>query len=91
MILSKKGHHKEAKLCFTGHVLMENRNGMPVDVTLTQATDIAERESALDMIKDAHGSRRVTLGADKGYDCFHLQSMARKGFNTMSVIGYDVG
>jgi len=23
--------------------------------------------------------------------CFHLQSMARKGFNPMSVIGYDVG
>jgi hypothetical protein len=24
-------------------------------------------------------------------ECFHLQSMARKGFNPMSVIGYDVG
>ena len=67
-LLAKKGYGKEAKLCFTGHVLMENRNGMVVDVTLTQATGTAERESALDMIKGAHGSRRVTLGADKGYD-----------------------
>jgi len=39
---------QEAKLCFTGHVLMENRNGMVVDVTFTQATGTAEREVALD-------------------------------------------
>jgi transposase len=67
-LLAKKGHGKEAKLCFTGHVLMENRNGMVVDVTFTQATGTSEREAALDMLEGVHGSRRVTLGADKGYD-----------------------
>ena len=76
-LLAKKGHGKEAKLCFTGHVLMENRNGMVLDVTLTQATGTAERESALDMIKGAHGSRRVTLGADKGYDTQDFVTMCR--------------
>ena len=39
--LAKKGHGKEAKLCFTGHVLMQNRDGLVVDVTLTQATGTA--------------------------------------------------
>jgi transposase len=75
--LAKKGHGKEAKLCFTGHVLMENRNGMVVDVTFTQATGTAEREAALDMLEGVHGSRRVTLGADKGYDTQDFITMCR--------------
>jgi transposase len=76
-LLAKKGHGKEAKLCFTGHVLMENRNGMVVDVTFTQATGTAEREAALDMLEGVHGSRRLTLGADKGYDTQDFITMCR--------------
>ena len=76
-LLAKKGHGKEAKLCFTGHVLMENRNGMVVDVTFTQATGTTEREAALDMLEGVHGSRRVTLGADKGYDTQDFITMCR--------------
>ena len=75
--MAKKGHGKEAKLCFTGHVLMENRNGMVVDVTFTQATGTAEREAALDMLEGVPGSRRVTLGADKGYDTQDFITMCR--------------
>lgn len=66
--LAKKGPGKEAKLCFAGHVLMENRNGLVVDMTLTQATGTAEREAALAMISNVPGSQRITLGADKNYD-----------------------
>jgi len=66
--LARKGMGKEAKLCFAGHVLMENRNGLVVDVTVTGATGTAERDTALDMIDKVPGSRRITLGADKGYD-----------------------
>ena len=76
-LLAKKGHGKEAKLCFTGHVLMENRNGMVVDVTFTQATGTAEREAALDMLEGVNGSRRATLGADKGYDTQEFITMCR--------------
>lgn len=47
--LYKKGKGKEAKLCYTGHVLMENRNGLAVDGQITKATGTAEREAALDM------------------------------------------
>jgi transposase len=66
--LAKKGKGKEAKLCLTGHVLMENRNGLVVDVVLTQAAGTAERDTALGMLERVPGKHRITLGADKGYD-----------------------
>lgn len=66
--LLRKGKGKEAKLCFMGHALMENRNGLVVDSRLTQATGTAEREAALEMVEDIPGTRRVTLAADKNYD-----------------------
>jgi transposase/IS5 family transposase len=67
-MLARKGKGKEAKLCLTGHVLMENRNGLAVDVVVTQATGTAERDTALDMLERVPGKHRITLGADKGYD-----------------------
>ena len=67
-LLARKGTGKEAKLCFAGHVCMENRTGLVVDVTVTRATGTAERYTALDMIEKIPGSRRITVGADKGYD-----------------------
>ena len=45
--LAKKGRAKKPSSAFTGHVLMENRNGLVVDVAMTQATGTAEREAAL--------------------------------------------
>jgi len=66
--LAKKGRGKEARLCLAGHVLMENRTGLVVDVVVTQATGTAERDTALDMLERVPGKRRITLGADKGYD-----------------------
>jgi transposase len=67
--LYRKGPGKEAKLCFMGHALMENRNGLVVDACLTEADGHAEREAALAMIEPrADRPGRITLGADKGYD-----------------------
>jgi IS5 family transposase len=67
--LYRKGPGKEAKLCFLGHALMENRNGLVVDACLTQANGHAERIAALHMIEPrADGPRPITLGADKAYD-----------------------
>jgi len=66
--LLKKGKGKEAKLCFMGHALMENRSGLVVDSRLTQATGTAERSAALEMIEDVPGTKQITLGADRGYD-----------------------
>ena len=66
--LYKKGKGKEAKLCYVGHVLMENRNGLAVDGQITKATGTAEREAALEMLGDVSGNKRVTVGTDKAYD-----------------------
>jgi transposase len=68
--LYKKGKGKEAKLCFMGHALMENRHGLVVRADTTEANGYAEREAALEMI-DGHApgtSNQLTLGADKAYD-----------------------
>lgn len=67
--LYKKGPGKEAKLCFIGHGLMENRSALLVDACLTRADGHAERVAALHMIEvHADRPRAITLGADKGYD-----------------------
>lgn len=68
-LLARKGPGRETRLSYMGHVLMENRNGLVVDVDLTQATGYAEREAALRMLdRLPRRKRRQTLGADKGYD-----------------------
>jgi len=66
--LFKKSEGSPALLCYLGHVLMENRNGLVVAARLTQATGTAEREAALAMIEVVGGNRRITLGGDKNYD-----------------------
>jgi len=68
--LYKKSPGTGAMLCFMGHTLMENRNGLVVQADLTQADGYAERKAALDMLnRHSPGStKRITLGADKGYD-----------------------
>jgi transposase len=67
--LARKGRGREAKLSFTGHVLMENRSGLAIDVLVTQATGKAEYEAGLKMLaRLRRRQRRLTLGADKGYD-----------------------
>ena len=68
--LYKKSPGAGAMLCFMGHTLMENRSGLIVQADLTRADGHAERRAALDMIhRHSPGStRRLTLGADKGYD-----------------------
>jgi hypothetical protein len=71
-MLYRKGPGMEAKLCYIGHALMENRSGLFVDARLTLVSGHAERLAALEMIEARAGPRSrpagVTLGADKGYD-----------------------
>lgn len=74
--LMRKGLGKEAKLCFAGHVLMENRHGLCVDLQITSATGTTERETALGILRRQarRGIRPRTLGADKGY---HARAFVR--------------
>jgi transposase len=75
--LYKKGKGKEAKLCYAGHVVMENRNGLAVQGRITKATGTAERDAAAQMMVEVAGAKRVTLGTDKGYDTRSFVSRMR--------------
>lgn len=80
--LARKGPGKEAKLCFSGHVLMENRHGLCVDLQIAAATGTAERDTALTMLhrQARRGLRPTTLGADKGYHCREfVRRLRRRG------------
>jgi transposase len=68
--LYKKGHGQEAKLSYLANALMENRNGLLVDLRVEPADGKAERRAALAMIRrqKRRNIRVRTLGADKGYD-----------------------
>ena len=89
--LYRKGNGKESRLCYMGHALTENRNGLVVAGAMTQATGTAEREAALEMIvRHRPGERRITLGGDKAYDvtAFVEDLRARKVTPHIAIDGY---
>src|SRR5579863_5637844 len=92
-LLARKGPGKEAKLSYSGNLLVENRNGLIVSSLVWEATGTAERDAAMAMLQDVPGTGRVTVGGDKGFDtaefvreCRNLrvtphvaQNLARRG------------
>jgi transposase len=77
--LARKGAGKEAKLSYSGNLLVENRNGLIVDAEVFEANGTAERDAALVMLEQIPGTNQVTAGGDKGFDtagfvaeCRHL-------------------
>ncbi len=48
--LARKGRGKETHLSYTGHSLVENRNGLIVDCELTAASGTCEREAGLRLL-----------------------------------------
>ena len=59
---------RRSKLCYIGHVLMENRHGLAVLGVVTRATRTDERDAALALLDGWRtGDRRVTLDGDKAY------------------------
>jgi hypothetical protein len=91
--LARRGTGKEAKLSYSGNLLVENRHGLIIESRLWEATGMAERHAALDMLQHIPGDRPVTVGGDKGFDtadfvreCRHLhvtphvaQNLGRRG------------
>jgi hypothetical protein len=67
-LLARKGAGKEAKLSYSGNLLVENRNGLIVSSLVWEATGTAERDAAMAMLQDVPGTGRVTVGGDKGFD-----------------------
>jgi transposase len=66
--LARKGPGKEAKLSYSGNLLVENGNGLIVDAEVFQANGTAERDAALVMMEKLPGTKAVTVGGDKGFD-----------------------
>lgn len=66
--LARKGNGREAKLCYSGHALTENLNGLVVDIQIDEANGTAEHTNAIEMLSGQEGDKRITVGADKGYD-----------------------
>jgi transposase len=68
--LYRKANGREAKLCYMGHVTMENRHGLAVAGLVSQATGTAERRASEAMLKAQRrqAGRRITAGEDKAYD-----------------------
>ena len=65
--LHRKAADREAKLCYTDHVTMENRHGLAVAGAITQPTGTAERRASEAMLKarrKASGDR-ITVGEHK--------------------------
>jgi transposase len=91
--LARKSDGKEAKLSYSGNLLVENRNGLIVNATAWDANGTAERDTALLMLEQVPGDGRITVGGDKGFDtkdfvaeCRHMnvtphiaQNGARRG------------
>jgi transposase len=68
--LAKKSPGVGAQLCHSGHVLMENRHGLCLDIRVAAADGYAEREMAKKMLRRVerrHGVKPKTLGGDAGY------------------------
>jgi hypothetical protein len=67
--LARKGSGKEARLCYSGNALMENRNSLLIDLQVEPADGYAERRAAIAMADERlPGAQRITLGGDQGYD-----------------------
>jgi transposase len=69
--LYRKAVGREAKLCYMGHVTMENRHRLAVAGLVTLANGTAERRASEKMLKvqAKKACRRITVGEDKAYDC----------------------
>jgi hypothetical protein len=76
--LARKGPGKEAKLSYSGHLLVENRNGLIVDAMAWEANGTAERDAALVKLEQIPGNDRVTIGGDKGFDTHDFVNECRQ-------------
>jgi transposase len=90
-LLARKGSGKEAKLSYSGNVLMENRNGLVVNAEVLQANGTAERDAALLAMEQIPGTQTVTVGGDKAYDTKDFVAESRNLNVTPHVAQNDKG
>ena len=76
-LLARKSGGKDFRLSYSGNLLVENRNGLIVDVEVFQLNGTAERDAALIMLEKLPGTQPLTLGGDKGFDTFEFVEECR--------------
>ena len=76
--LVSKDKEREPRLCFEANVLMANREGLIVDVSLTPADGTWERDTTIEVMSRTAGRRRITVGADREYDTTHFAGQCRQ-------------
>jgi transposase len=76
--LFRKGNNVPTKLYYMGHVLMDHRQGLAVDVEVTEANNFAEREAAFAMLDRHPSQQQRTLAGDKAYDTADFVAGCRK-------------
>ncbi|WP_338109494.1 IS5 family transposase [Pseudomaricurvus alkylphenolicus] len=89
--LFRKGKGKEAKLCFMGHLLTENRNGLIVDAEASLAGTSKEWDSSISLLANQSARPGQTVGADKGYDTNEFVEGCRELRVTPHVAAKTVG
>jgi len=91
--LYKKAKGDKPQLCHMGHILMDNRNGLAVDVEITHANGTAEHQAALKMLgRQRRSGRKQTVGglaktklkgqaklAGQALMCFAAYNLVRMG------------
>jgi hypothetical protein len=76
--LARKGPGKEAKLSYSGNLLIENRNGLIVNGELLEAKGRAERDAALILLEQTPGTHPATVGGEKGFDTAEFVAECRR-------------
>jgi len=74
----RKSKKSAYRLVHHAHAVSENRNGLIVATRVTAAHTKAERDAALEMLKQTRGAKRRTVGADKNFDDREFVKQARK-------------
>jgi transposase len=87
--LARKGDGKEAKLSYSGNLLVENRHGLIIDAMAWEANGKAERDAALLMLEQIPGDNPVTVGGDKGFDTRDFVAECRRMHVTPHVAQND--
>ena len=78
--LLRKGAGKEAKLCFAGYAVMENRHGLCVLFAMTPSVGVSESQQAAAQVRELQDRELAprTVGADKGYHSKEFVRLPRR-------------
>ena len=79
--LYRKGDGRESRLCYMGHAVMENRNGLAICGEVTHATGTAEREVVLAWLDERPPRRLITLGGDKATMSSTLSKLSKSAMS----------